>query len=354
MIRNLLYAIFIHLILFLIVYFTFINDFNKPHKLEHKLQVFIEKNKLNPQEINSKTIEEIKTDISGRWKARKFKKLTLKEKLDLYKIAKRKNAKIEPIVKSNEFENIFYYIETPLYISKNKLTKDEIKQIEKNNEIKQEIRRVIKLNKKEHLFARNRNINNYTSSQLIRIAQKPVIIRGRNKQLIINSKEQVSYDIIAEVLLGAKHISDITQKFSEQEISEIQSNEIFTKDDWRKLVEAETLRKKMEKYNLTAREKANIQRQIKGCYKKAIVQSDVDSSLVIDATVKLDREGYINMDKVKIVDKGIYSSQSDYQMAVDNVKIALIFCNPIKDLPAKKYIMWNEMTFTFDSQSVRD
>ena len=40
------------------------------------------------------------------------------------------------------------------------------------------------------------------------------------------------------------------------------------------------------------------------------------------------------------------------EIAVDNAKSALIFCSPLRGLPAGKYKTWKQMTFVFDSNNL--
>jgi hypothetical protein len=358
MIRNLFYAIFLHFILFLIIYFSYISIFNKSIKLKAHYINFVSKTDVDFKSISPRTIEDIKNNIAKKRKAKKYRDLSLAEKLELYKEVKANKQEIlnndfKNKIKDKPLENIFYYIESPLYIARHTLSDKEFEQIQKNNEIKKIIKEEIKFHKKEQLLVNDRNKMSYTDQELIEIAQKPVVIKNKKtlKKFVINDIDEIDFAKISEILFNDKRFSMIKLKFSDEEIQNIKPNEIFTKKDVDKLVKGYELNKEVEEYRLTAAEQANIQRQIKKCFQKAIIQSNSDNNIVINVTVRIDKNGYIDMNAIKILDSGIYKNAKEYRMATDNVKTALVFCNPLKNLPMKKYITWNEITLTFDSRN---
>ena len=97
--------------------------------------------------------------------------------------------------------------------------------------------------------------------------------------------------------------------------------------------------------------KRNIQRQIKGCYKMAILRSKKDSKAVVALTVNIEKNGIVNMSNIK-VNLVADDFENGYEIAVDNAKSALVFCSPLRGLPAGKYKTWRQMTFVFDSNNL--
>ncbi|MFC1658993.1 hypothetical protein ACFL0U_00300 [Pseudomonadota bacterium] len=108
---------------------------------------------------------------------------------------------------------------------------------------------------------------------------------------------------------------------------------------------------------LSLRERVNIQRQIKSCYKMAIVRSGIDSKTKVLINVSLKRDGNIDMTKIKVVDEKKYDKleekeKEDFNIAITNAKNALIFCSPLRNLPSNKYKVWREMSLEFDSKNI--
>lgn len=109
--------------------------------------------------------------------------------------------------------------------------------------------------------------------------------------------------------------------------------------------------------NLSIREKTNIQRQIRSCYKMAIIRSGVDSTTKVTLHVSVKKDGNINMREVYVLDEDAYFYKSEekrreFEEAVENAKTALVFCSPLRNLPSNKYRVWKEMSLEFDSNKI--
>jgi len=106
---------------------------------------------------------------------------------------------------------------------------------------------------------------------------------------------------------------------------------------------------------LSLRERINLQRQIKSCYKRAMLKSGADSKSIVSVTIKVNRDGFIDMKKIKIEkheDESLDTSDEDFKIAIDNAKTALIFCSPLRNLPLHKYRAWKRVTLLFNTNNL--
>ena len=106
----------------------------------------------------------------------------------------------------------------------------------------------------------------------------------------------------------------------------------------------------IESLDLLAREKFNIQSQIKRCYKKALDQSGSKNKTVVNAHIVVAKDGFIDLSEVIIKDFQKYDDpqETDFHQAVDVVKQSLKLCSPIRNLPQDKYDIWKEIDLQFD------
>lgn len=106
----------------------------------------------------------------------------------------------------------------------------------------------------------------------------------------------------------------------------------------------------IENLNLSAREKLNIQTQLRRCYKRAIAETKLSSQAKIVITASISQDGYITSDIEAIKNSELYNDKSDnsYKIAVDNAARAIAICSPLRNLPSDKYQVWKEVTLQFD------
>ncbi|MBR2141172.1 MAG: hypothetical protein IJ853_02350 [Rickettsiales bacterium] len=132
-------------------------------------------------------------------------------------------------------------------------------------------------------------------------------------------------------------------------LMDVDINKIFTKDDLKKI--RTVLEEESNANALSVREKLNIQNQLISCYKSALAQTGKKSLVKTSVTINLFTNGIINSKeiKVKIIDDNNAFTKEDYDVAIDNAKIALAYCNPIRNLPAMKYQSWQNINFVFDA-----
>jgi len=106
----------------------------------------------------------------------------------------------------------------------------------------------------------------------------------------------------------------------------------------------------IDNLDLSAREKFNIQIQLRRCYKKAIEETKLSSKAKIIVKASINESGYIDSDIDEEVDMERYNDSSDtaYKIAIDNARRAMELCSPLRNLPLDKYNVWKEVTLQFD------
>ena len=379
MIRNLLYSICLHLFIVLVLY----TNNTVLYKPKNSLDL-----STNFVDIDDEMANKIKNSKSHTGIA----KLTLDEKVRLYKfIEKHGNEALKTIDKksfngqisnesinnivnsgtniakneintnqnintdviaSNNNANVLTKNSTKIYIKESDLTKTEIKKIEKKNKIEKEIRK--KAGNKLPVAKKKSPIKN--KSDVLKTLDSPT---KTSKQLDENSTNENINSLTANndftdldsLLdnLANESIKDISTKFDDEEIMKIDLNSIFSQNDYEKLNNAN----KKSIYDLSIREKVNIQKQIKMCYKNAMLKTKKTSNLLISASVSVSRDGVINMNTVNfnlVNDQKLENvDKNDYDKTIENIKLALIYCNPLRNLPYQKYNIWKNMNLLFNN-----
>ena len=270
----------------------------------------------------------------------------------------------DEIVELNEFN----YYNTPVYVAEDKVNTEEKRKLIENRIKKEELRKKIK----ERNAVPDINFEELKQIQdmntIVKLSLKPLhIAKEKNEKRMAKAanmleEEQVmvanenkddqnnnSDEIISEVDKMALEM-DIKNNIIDEKYAGLDEKNIFNKEDIEKLKEIEE-EKNDKKYSLSLREKRNIQRQIKGCYKMAILRSKKDSKAVVALTVNIEKNGIINMNNIK-VNMVVDDFENGYEIAVDNAKSALVFCSPLRGLPVGKYRSWRQMTFVFDSNKL--
>ena len=373
MIRNLLYSISLHLFLILVLYSNTV--LYKPQK-----SLDLSTNNGYIKKIDEEKLAKIKKNLSGK---SKLSGLTLKQKINLYenydriksikavdynrikndlkrnKVFRGTGSKgtsktiVNEVATSKEISNInsasgdYNRVEKEsynLYVAESDLTNEQIEAIKKQNEIKKEIRKEIKT----------------TGSNVSKKAEKADLnkmLNSLDKDLVVvNDTNNEKYEVVSEgeqsymgELTDIMEIEDIDELMKlKDSISDEDVNNIFTKEDYSILSD-----KTVSIYELSFREKSNIQRQIRQCYRNAVLKTQVKNSLVMSAKISLSKNGQINMNDIvfKIVDEdNLDSIDNDaYISTVENIKLALVYCNPLRGLPSFKYNVWKNMSLTFDN-----
>ncbi|MDR2526916.1 MAG: hypothetical protein LBC92_03520 [Rickettsiales bacterium] len=141
------------------------------------------------------------------------------------------------------------------------------------------------------------------------------------------------------------------ENIMDNNVKNVEVTEIFSEDDIKNMLQIKKYKKRQIQLELSTKEKDNIKTQLSGCYKKAILKTQKDNKVKLVVNLTILENGVIDMDRVifnEIDDK----NKEIYESAINNVKIALVFCNPILNLPLLKYDVWKNITFTFDSNDV--
>ena len=407
MLRNLIYSFCCHI---LFIAFLFISTFEFAEKISTTKAT-----PLTISFINDNSIEDLEKVETGQEDER-VKDLKLEEKVDLYNKLKNQEEiqkEIERISQNdnnveqnienninnkinnngnnleenkqnqgsqgNKNENIengeantelneFNYYNTPVYVAEDKVNTEEKRKLIENRIKKEELRKKIK----ERNAVPDINFEELKQIQdmntIVKLSLKPLhIAKEKNEKRMAKAanmleEEQVmvanenkddqnnnSDEIISEVDKMALEM-DIKNNIIDEKYAGLDEKNIFNKEDIEKLKEIEE-EKNDKKYSLSLREKRNIQRQIKGCYKMAILRSKKDSKAVVALTVNIEKNGIINMNNIK-VNMVVDDFENGYEVAVDNAKSALVFCSPLRGLPAGKYRSWRQMTFVFDSNKL--
>lgn len=363
MIRNLLYSISLHLFLMLVLYSNTI--LYKPRK-------YLDLNTDYAKEMNEKELAKIKKNLSGK---SKLSDLSLKQKIALYenydKIKSVKTVDYNKIKDSLKHNKVFFRMDKSigdknnsvanisvrserkivkkesykLYVDESKLTKKQIEDIKKQNETKNKIRKNIKTANNDGNKVGTEKID--LSTFLEDLNKDLVVVNDENNDRfeVIDRNERKKMDEISEIM----DIDDIEELMKiKDKISDEDINNIFTKEDYEKL-----LNKTTSVYELSFREKSNIQRQIRQCYKNAILKTQIKSSLVMSARISLAKNGQINMNNIvfKVVDEDNMDliDKNAYSATIENIKLALVYCNPLRGLPVFKYNVWKNMNLTFNN-----
>ena len=106
----------------------------------------------------------------------------------------------------------------------------------------------------------------------------------------------------------------------------------------------------LENIDLSAREKFNIQSQLKRCYHRALDEIKMTSNATIFVQVQVSEDGYIDSDLDELVDMSRYNDPTEiqYKISIDSVRRALDLCSPLRNLPLDKYDVWKEVVLEFN------
>ncbi|MBM3589872.1 MAG: hypothetical protein FJX30_00650 [Alphaproteobacteria bacterium] len=289
MIKNLLYSIFVHFILFSAIYFGFLKDEKKPIETDQEILVSvlsIDSKGIPPiNEIIKKPDEEPKTESKIEPKKDEPKTKTKPENNK-----KTKSTNSQNISKQNNTPNKIPE-KTPEKISK----KDDDSNL-KSNKKPSEINPPLPQNKDTE------------DSKVTTLDNKKTSPKKDNKN---NNNDFFK-------VLNLKAFKNINE------------------DE--------------QGSNLSARETINIQSQLKMCYKRAIEESGFESRAKIIIKILISREGYIEDNLDEIIDMEKYNDPSfkEYKIIIDNIKRALELCSPLRNLPIEKYESWKEIILQFD------
>lgn len=374
MIRNLLYSLSLHIFFIILLFFNdSINDIINKEITEINV-LNIDSNFL--KENNIKTTDE---DL--------FPDLSLEDKINLYKMSKNKNnlkksknvssnttsnISLKKIIKNNDVIINDKYV---LYLGPSDYKKYIKKQQEDINRKKQQEEQAIKENlnniitniedniektekekiletKEEEKEKQEDNINKILSQIDIGNNKEEFIVKDNKVQDVKvedSGAELNNYNIVQQPEVEEQEVKEDTVVEDKVNLLNINADKIFTKKDIREIKKA--IEKESGSNVLSIRERMDIQNQLISCYKNAIVQTGKNSLIQTSVTIQLFVNGIINTKEIaiKVIDDENKFSNEDYEIAINNAKIALAYCNPIRNLPATKYQYWKNINFIFDA-----
>jgi outer membrane biosynthesis protein TonB len=113
--------------------------------------------------------------------------------------------------------------------------------------------------------------------------------------------------------------------------------------------ESNEIANNLENLDLSIREKLNIQSQLKRCYARAIEENKLSIKFKISVKVNLSEDGYIDSNLDDLIDKNLYNNPKNpnYKIAIENIRRAIDLCSPLRNLPLDKYNIWKEVIFEF-------
>ena len=298
MIKNLLYSIFLHLLLLTIIY----ANFNlKNYRQDEVIKVAVNLVAINSSAINAKKNAEKNNSDSLKKAEEKPKEIE----------DKKPKIKDEQTPKSPKKSNKDKAKKPP--IAKNKKAKEDKKPKKPANIVKNNQAKKPEEDKKD------------LKKELNKEEEKP-----EKKDTEIKSDDQIE-----------NSDKEAKKESKEENLNEEKDEEIAAINDGIN---------SLENINLSAREKYNIQSQLRVCYKRAIKESGKDSLARVTIAIGIDEDGSITANFDDIIDVAKYNSRQDnkYKIAIDNAKRALELCSPLRNLPLDKYDIWKEVLLEFD------
>lgn len=135
-------------------------------------------------------------------------------------------------------------------------------------------------------------------------------------------------------------------------IKQSEQNQEASSDKNQNKIRASDLANSLENIDLSAREKFNIQSQLKRCYRRAIDETKLDSKFSLVIKVQISEDGYLDSNLDELLDMKRYNDPQEtaYKITVDNVRRALDLCSPLRNLPLDKYEIWKEVVLDFNEE----
>lgn len=306
MIKNILYSLFLHSTLALLIYANFKSSLSEDViDLTEGVKISL---------VDLKNLEKKKDPLNNNQIKPEDK--TAEKKAE------------EPLIVEEKKEEVKEE-KKPEVKEEKKPEKKEEKPVEKKQVEKKEIKKITKKNKEK---TRNK------------AALKPIEHAKKEFKKIEEEKKEVAKNIKEE------KITEEAQDESKEEIKEDKNKKEEQKEEVKEVTEVipqEVLPPDIEAINLSAREKFNIHSQLNACYLRAKEnRKDLDISIIVKVFVLQD--GTIDYDE-NIIDKNRYNNpkETEYKIMIDNVKKALELCSPLRNLPLDKYDVWKEFTIKF-------
>ena len=198
-----------------------------------------------------------------------------------------------------------------------------------------------------------------------KIVTKPEIVTKKEEKLITKkiSKPKVKNNkTIARPLLAHKaQFKKVEEEKTEEVVKEIKEEKIVEAKEEEEEKPAEEIKtaaidnsnnaEDLENLQLSAREKFNIQSQLRACYKRALTNVP-KSNFVAVVKVTILQDGTIDFDEENIIDAERYNNPKDanYKNRMDSIVQTLELCSPLRNMPSDKYEIWREFTIEFGGE----
>jgi hypothetical protein len=111
---------------------------------------------------------------------------------------------------------------------------------------------------------------------------------------------------------------------------------------------------RIENINLSQRERINIQDQLKSCYKQALKETKLTKSNRIFVKVEISKTGNITFKPRNVLTVNEKDKQPNFEeqkLTIITVKKAIDLCSPLRNLPNEKYEVWREVVLEFEEQN---
>ena len=291
MIKNLLYSLFVHFLLILVIYLNF--NLRKPaesktSEIAVSLVTLTGEEKSNVNQASNAAKEESQKDAGAK------------------KVEETKEAESKKVVEKNKVKK------SPKKLARVKAAESVKKEIveEKIKEFKSEEKEELKQKDAEKLEEDK--------------------IQNQNEDKEENDAPKKEEDS------GAKKES--TKELEEEKQENPKNSEVVD------------MANSLENLDLSGREKFNIQSQLKFCYRMAQSESKLSSKTKVAAKIQISREGKISVNFDDLINKLRYDdpNEVDYRNTITNVQRALDLCSPLRNLPLDKYDIWKEVALEFE------
>ncbi len=188
-----------------------------------------------------------------------------------------------------------------------------------------------------------------TSESPIPVEEKP---KKEEREIKKEEKEVIAKEEKKEKIEETKKIPEKTIK--EEKTSEKEDKKEEKKQKEEKILEDsksnnnEQQINNLESLNLSVREKFNIRSQLTTCYRRSLEENNLEEDKIsIIVSVEISRDGFIKSNLEDNLDDRRYNEDVNYKTIVNNVRRALNFCSPLRNLPVDKYDVWKQVSLEF-------
>jgi len=176
-----------------------------------------------------------------------------------------------------------------------------------------------------------------------------------NKPQFKKAEEEKTEEVVKKIEeeKPEEKIKEVVKKIEEEEVVEAKEEETEkpAEEDVAANVDAINNIEDLESLQLSAREKFNIQSQLRACYKRSLANIPKSNYTAV-VTVTILQDGTIDFDSDNIIDAKLYNNPKDtnYKNRMDSILQTLELCSPLRNMPSDKYEIWREFTIEFGAE----